>query len=95
MSEPHHVVTETTRASLPVRDYVVGTCVIVAIVVGNVLYCERRLATAEEATRAVSARVLALEAGDTAATAKTDWIVKTINDINVSVARIEERTRKP
>lgn len=94
MSVPH-VVTEKTRASLPIRDYIVATCVLLAFVVGNVLYCERRLATSEEATRAVAARVLALETGNAAANAKTDWIVKTINDINVSVARIEERTRKP
>lgn len=94
MSVPH-VVTEKTRASLPIRDYIVATCVLLAFVVGNVLYCERRLATSEEATRAVAARVLALEAGSVADNAKTDWIVKTINDINVSVARIEERTRKP
>ena len=88
-------ITPTTRASLPIRDYIVATGVLIAIVVGNVLYCERRLASSEEATRAVAARVLALEAGSVADNAKTDWIVKTINDINVSVARIEERTRKP
>lgn len=94
MSEPH-VITETTRASLPVRDYVVATCVLITIIVGNVLYCERRLATSEEATRAVAARVLALESDKKAVSDKIDDLAKTINNVDKSVAVIEERTRKP
>lgn len=88
-------VNEKTRASLPIRDYVGGTCVIIGIVTGNVLYCERRLATAEEATRAVAARVLTLETDKKAVSDKMDGLIKIVNDINVSVARVEERTRKP
>lgn len=89
------VVTEKTRASLPIRDYIVATCVLLAFVVGNVLYCERRLATSEEATRAVAARVLALESDKKAVSDKIDDLNRTLNSVDKLVAVIEERTRKP
>lgn len=88
-------ISERTRASLPIRDYVVATAVLVGIITGNVLYCERRLATSEEATRAVAARVLALETDKKAVSDKIDDLAKTINSVDKSVAVIEERTRKP
>jgi hypothetical protein len=88
-------ITERTRASLPLRDYLVATGVLVAIITGNVLYCERRLATSEEATRAVAARVLALETDKKDVADKIDALTKTLNSVDKSVAVIEERTRKP
>lgn len=88
-------VTETTRASLPIRDYIVATGVLIAIITGNVLYCERRLATSEEATRAVAARVLALESDKKAVSDKIDDLNRTLNSVDKLVAVIEERTRKP
>lgn len=88
-------VSERTRASLPIRDYVVGTAVILSIAIVNVLYCERRLAAGEEATRAVAARVLTLESEKRAVSEKIDDITKTLASVDKAVAVIEERTRKP
>ena len=90
------MITERTRSNL-----IVGAGVVVQTI-ALVLYVERRLAAGEEAGRVVAARVLALENEKTAATAekkaasdKIDRLIDTVNDIKVSMARVEERMRKP
>lgn len=82
-------VTEKTRASLPIRDYIVATFALIGVIV----YMERRLAVSEEATRAVVSRVASLESDKKDTGSKIDSLITSVNEIKIGVARVEERTR--
>ena len=82
-------VTEKTRASLPIRDYIVATVALIGVIV----YMERRLAVSEEATRAVVSRVASLESDKKDTGSKINSLITSVNEIKIGVARVEERTR--
>lgn len=89
MAEP--TVSEKTRASLPLRDYAIITCVLI----GWAVYADRRFASLENGRDALAKDLAALRTDRDNDNAKLDRVIDTLADVRTGVARIEERTRKP
>lgn len=83
--------TERTRASLPIRDYVIATL----FMIGWAVYADRRWTALESSRAQQEKEIAAIQAGRTADNAKLDRVIETLSDVRTGVARIEERTRKP
>lgn len=93
MADP--VVNERTRASLPIRDYLVATGVLIGWTVGFCLYADRRWSALETSRGQLIEKVAEIQAGRASDNAKLDRVIDTLADVRTGVARIEERTRKP
>lgn len=86
---------EKTRASLPVRDYLTATTVLIGWTVLLCLYIERRFSALEASRTALTEKVVELQTARATDNAKLDRVIETLSDVRTGVARIEERTRKP
>ncbi|HYD00682.1 MAG TPA: hypothetical protein VEB22_05595 [Phycisphaerales bacterium] len=80
-------ITESTRVSLRLRDYMIATGIVCAQAMALALYVDRRIGSAE-------ARVTALETAKATTDSKLDRLIESVGEMRVNVARVEERTRK-
>jgi Tfp pilus assembly protein PilO len=86
-----NLLNEKTRASLPIRDYIVITVAIV----GWIVYADRRFSSLEQGKDALQKEVASLRSDRANDNVKLDKVIDTLADVRTGVARIEERTRKP
>jgi hypothetical protein len=87
-------INEKTRASLPLRDYAIGTATLIGWTVILCLYIDRRFSALEASRAALTEKVAEIQAGRASDNAKLDRVIETLSDVRTGVARIEERTRK-
>ena len=83
--------TEKSRASLPIRDYLIITITIV----GWIVYADRRFSSLENGKDALQKDLASLRSDRATDNLKLDRVIDTLADVRTGVARIEERTRKP